>query len=311
MNTLSPAQKLSTRFAGLAIGEQPTLLEGILLAGAKDAPMMREIERVEATGLKSVWINDKLRAPKRAQDSATEYVRDFKPNTENTLAESENVVQIFRDDVSVSKIKSKVSSVGKEREFERQLSKAGIEHLKDIETAFWGTQAPSLASNDSEKNVVGGVWHYIPPAHKVDHGGAELTLNAIFDMQQKVFEMGGDPRKIFMGATLKRKLNNLLEKKRGAFLTTADPHKIDFAISTVMTDLGVTDIILTPYLIGDLAGYVLCGDTSTIEMGVLQDTTIEEQKTNNLADSSTIYSALTFHFRNPYALVGGINFKVS
>lgn len=308
MAILTPSSDLSTIFAGLAIGTEPTILENILLVGAKDTPMLREIKRVPVGNIKSVWLHDTLRTPRGATASAAKYVQDFSADTSNTSVENENVVQIFRDDVSVAKIFQNIASIDKQAEFERQLSKKSIEHLLDIENAFWGTQAPFLSSADDEKNVVGGVWHYAKN-QTTDYAGKELVFDDILDIQQKVYDAGGDPRKIFVGAAMKRKINDIVEKKKITRFLNGDSRKVDFLISTIETDFGATDIVLTRFL-KDMPDRILCCDPESIELGILQDTAVVKPEGNNLADNAIIYSGMTYHFRNTFALSAGVGFKV-
>lgn len=308
MAILTPNSDLSTLFAGLSIGTEPSILENILLVGAKDTPMLREIKRVNVGNVKSVWLHDTLRAPRNANDSAAKYVQDFAPDTQNTSVENENVVQIFRDDVSVAKIFQNVSNIDKQAEFERQLSKRSIEHLLDIENAFWGTQAPFLSSNDTEKNLVGGVWHFAKNQTK-DYGGKALAFDDILDIQQKVYDAGGDPRKIFVGAAMKRKINNIIETKKVSRFVQSDSRKVDFLISTIETDFGATDIVLTRFL-KDMPDRILCCDPESIELGMLQNTKVIKPEGDNLADNAIIYSGMTYHFRNTFALSAGTGFAV-
>jgi|GEM_PF-5459881 len=308
MRILTPSSDLSTLFAGLAIGTEPSILENILLVGAKDTPMLREIKRVPVSNVKSVWLHDTLRAPRKASDSAAMYVQDFDANTSNTSVENENVVQIFRDDVSVAKILQNIASIDKQAEFERQLSKRSIEHLLDIENAFWGDQSPFLSSADTEKNIVGGVWHFAKN-QATDYEGKELIFDDILDIQQKVYDSGGDPRKIFVGAGMKRKINDIVEKKKVTRFLNGDSRKVDFLISTIETDFGATDIVLTRFL-KDMPDRILCCDPESIELGLLQDTTVIKPEGDNLANNAIIYSGMTYHFRNTFALSAGVGFKV-
>ncbi len=308
MAVLTPNSNLSTLFPNLAVGTEPSILENILLVGAKDTPMLREIKRVPVSNVKSVWLHDALRAPRSAAASASKYVQDFAASTSNTSVENENVVQIFRDDVSVAKIFQNISSIDKQAEFERQLSKRSIEHLLDIENSFWGTQAPFLSSNDTDKNVVGGVWHFAAN-QTTNYAGKVLTFDDILDIQQKVYDAGGDPRKIFVGAAMKRKINTIVESKKVSRYVQSDSRKVDFLISTIETDFGATDIVLTRFM-KDMPDRILCCDPESIELGILQDTTISKPESANLADNAIIYSGMTYHFRNTFALSAGVGFAV-
>lgn len=308
MATLTPNSNISTLFPHLSVGTEPSILENILLVGAKDTPILREIKRTPVSNVKSVWLHDALRAPRSASDSASQYVQSFVSSTTNTSVENENVVQIFRDDVSVAKIFQNIATIDKQAEFERQLAKRSIEHLLDIENSFWGTQAPFLSSSDTEKNVVGGVWHFATNQTK-DYAGAALTFDAILDIQQKVYDSGGDPRKIFVGAAMKRKINTIVETKKVSRYLQSDNRKVDFLISTIETDFGATDIVLTRFL-KDMPDRILCCDPESIELGILQDTVIERPDNANLADNAIIYSGMTYHFRNTFALSAGVGFAV-
>ena len=308
MAILTPNSEISSLFPGLSVGTEPSILENILLVGAKDTPMLREIKRTPVGNVKSVWLHDSLRAPREAAESASKYVQDFNADTQNTAVENENVVQVFRDDVAVSKIYQNISTIDKEAEFERQLSKRSIEHLLDIENAFWGNQEPFLSKQDSEKNLVGGVWHFAKNQTK-DYEGKALTFNDILDIQQKVYDAGGDPRKIFVGAAMKRKINTIIETKKVSRYLQGDSRKVDFLINTIETDFGATDIILTRFL-RDKPDRILCCDPESIELGILQDTKVLKPESNNLADNAIIYSAMTFHFRNTLALSAGVGFAV-
>lgn len=307
---VNPFSNISQQFLGLAVGSEPTLLENILLVGAKDTPMLRELTRVPVGNVKSVWLTDAVRKPREAKESAVAYVQDFKETNTDTTTENENVVQMFRDDIAVAEIFKKIKMMG-ETEKERQLAKAGIEHAMDIEMSFWGDQEPYLSKANAEKNMVGGVWHFAKNEvdNRNDTGAATkiLTFDDLLDLQQQVYNNGGDPRKIFVGAALKRRINDLVDSKKSRFVqVNQDPLKAQLLVNSIESDFGLTDIVLCRYV---KEGRILVADPTTMELGVLWDTEVKEQAVANLSDATTIVSAMTFHFRNGYALAAGYGYK--
>ncbi len=313
--TFPPFNKQSFYYAGMPIGVELNVLDKIILVGAKDAPIMRQVRRTPVNSIKSVWVVDQMRAPRSSTDSAKKYVEDVQASGANLKQEVENVVQIFIDEATVPDIMKNVSTIDRQSVLESEMAKKSLEHLSDLEASFWSDSSPILSTADNEANVVGGCWHYVPAAHEFDYRDAgglptrDLTVEDIFELQQAVWDRGGDPTQIFLTAKLKRKVNALIEAKK-LYKVEGDPKKVNMMVSSIETDFGTTEFCLSRHMAAlNMNDRMLCADTEYLEIGMLQDTITEDIETSKTVDAKRIKTHMTFHFKNNYALAAGYGFK--
>lgn len=316
--TITPTQNLSTHQDGIPVGGVLNILDGILLVGAKETPILSAVKRVPTKSIKSVWTIDETRAARKSADSAKRYVEPLYNSATNTPQEVENVVQYFVDDVVMSNVSDAVaihnSGTG---DFDTKKGKIAIEHAKDLEASFWSDASPYLAKTDAEKNIVGGVWHYVPTAHEFDYRDAlgnptkDLTKSDLFDLQEAIWDRGGDPSKIYVSMKLKRKINDLIEnKKLYAVNYSGKPDEIMMKTSVIETDAGRTEIIVSRYL-SELGMHdrMLCADLEYIEAAELIATKYTDLSVTDTAKAGRFETAMTWHLRNAYTLSAGYGFK--
>lgn len=311
-----PFNNQSAYYAGMPVGVELETLDKIILVGAKDLPIMRQIKRVPVGSLKSIWIIDQMRKPRSSTVSAKKYVEDIQPPTPDTKQEIENVVQLFLDEADCPDVLKNVNTIDSSGVLETQTAKRSLEHANDLEASFWSDSAPFLSTQDSEQNVVGGVWYYVPATHEFDYRDGlgnptkDLSVDDIFDLQQAVYDRGGDPTQIFLTSKLKRKVNALIEAKKLYKVDGTDPKKIGLMVSEIETDFGTTSFNICRHMAElGMNDRMLCCDMEYIEAGMLQDTKVEPVTTSATKKINRITTHMTFHFRNQYALSSGYGFK--
>lgn len=314
--TFPPFNNQSAYYAGMPVGVELETLDKIILVGAKDLPIMRQIKRVPVGSLKSIWLIDEMRKPRSSSASAKKYVEDIQTPVPDTKQEIENVVQLFLDEADCPNVLENVKTIDSTNVLESATAKRSLEHANDLEAAFWSDSAPFLSTQDSDKNVVGGVWYFVPTANELDYRDGfgnptkDLTADDIFDLQQSIWERGGDPTQIFLTAKLKRKVNALIEAKKLYKVDGTDPKKVNLMVSEIETDFGTTSFNLSRHM-ADLGmnDRMLCCDLEYVEAGMLKNTTVEPVATSSTKKINRITTDMTFHFRNAFALSAGYGFK--
>lgn len=314
---ITPTQNLSANQTGIPVGGVLNILDGILLVGAKDTPILSSVKRVPTDSIKSVWEIDEIRKARKSGDSAKKYVESLNNSASSTEQEIENVVQYFVDDIVVSNVSNALATNNNgHKTFDSKKGKTAIEHAKDLEASFWSDASPYLSKNDTEKNIVGGVWHYIPSTHEFDYRDGlgkptkDLDADDLFDIQEAIWDRGGDPGKLYVSMKLKKKINKLIEAKKLYAVGGGSDDKIVLKTSVVETDAGRTEIIVSRYL-SELGMHdrILCADLDFVEAGELIPTKYSPLSTTDTATAGRLETAMTWHFRNAYALSAGYGFK--
>lgn len=313
--TFPPFNKNSSYLAGIPMGVELDFLDKIILVGAKDFPVFRTLARTPVNSIKAVWLTDQMRKPRDATASAKKYVEDIQAPEPNLKQENENVVQVFLDEASVPNITKSLSTIDNQQIIESEIAKKAIEHVADMEAAFFSDTIPFLSANDTDSNVLGGVWNFVPAANEFDHRGAlgvptkTLDVDDIFDMQQAVWEKGGDPTNIYLTAKLKRQVNKLIEAKKLYKVNGTDEKKINLMIDSIETDFGTTNFNISRSM-SELGQYdrMLCMDEEYVRIGMLDDTHTEDVITSKTAVIKRITTHLTYLYTNGSALSASYGF---
>ncbi len=205
------------------------------------------------------------------------------------------------------------------KELEHETTKKAKEHKQDMEFALLGLdrdsdvkksvfKAPVERVGDSVASEMGGVFHLLAKG-KVNFSGGyrgnvrafdtngdwsgEASLlddKALNEFLQDIWDRGGNPKDVFIGATLKRAINKMFERQ-----LNAGGKKASTFITAVETDFGIVNFRLHRMLSANygLGDVMLCGDFSYMKHGLFIPTRLENITTDRTSKSKRYFTEST------------------
>ena len=314
---------------GANVGIKESIYEQIKLIGADETPLMSMIGTSPVSNIKHAWLIDSLATPSRTPQLE---ISDFVGNGAITKQKQENAVEIFTGDILVSKTMQKVQTYGG-KELEYQTKKKLIEHKLSLEMSILGLgldanaktsifTAPTVRT-DAVAGKSAGLFYYLAKGDSTFASGSRgnimafdstkdwsgttttLTWDIFNEILQRAYDAGETPKDVFVGAGLKKAINNFVSRQLG------NEKMYNGRVVTLETDFGTVNIRLhrmlsDAYGLGDT---LLAGDFSYVKMGLLESTTIEDVPTSKTAKAKRIYTEGCLEVRNADALVAGVGLK--
>jgi len=164
------------------------------------------------------------------------------------LSSTSNYTQIFHEEISVSGTSESVEKFGITDEFDREFAKKFQEMLIRLEkAAIYGTKNSLPANNATLADVrrMGGLAEFIrynSSAVRYDAAGANLTEAMLVDRLESIWELGGKPNMIMVGARQQRRISSWAAPY---VRTTRDENSVGVIVNQYESDFGAIDIVLS------------------------------------------------------------------
>lgn len=318
-----------TTGANVAVIE--SIYDKIQLIGADETPLMSLIGTSTVSNIKHAWLIDTLTNPSRNPKLE---ISDFVGGGESTKQKKENAVEIFTDDIMVSKTMEKVAMHGG-KELPYQTAKKIKEHKLGIEMALLGLgrdanvktsifKAP-VVRDTATAGEMAGIFYYLAKGatsftngkkgnvltfdSNNDWSGTDtaLTWDKFNEILQQAYNAGETPKDVFVGAKLKGAINGFVSRLLG------NENKYNGAVKSIETDFGTVNIRLHRMLSDayGLGGVMLAGNFDYVKNGLLYSTEIEDVTTSKTATAKRIYTECTLEVRNADAIVAGVGLKAA
>ena len=315
-------------------GLKPSVLDQVIQIGAYDTPILSKAGRSSVTSLTHSWITDHIGSP--AKNAKLE-ISDFVGDQKSTKQKTTNAVQIFTEDVMVSKSMQKMATYGG-NELAYEVAKKAKKHALDLEYSFWGLgrdaslytsvfKAPTTRT-DSVAGEAAGIFHYLAKgattftngkrgnefafdadgdwgASDTDDTKTTLTETQLNQLLQNIWDSGETPTDVFVGASLKKAINAMVTRQLG------NEAKSNRRVTSLETDFGTINIHLhrflsTAYGLDDV---LLAGNFEYLKFGTLYDTVLEDVNTSKTAAAKRYYTEGTWEVRNADAFAIGVGLK--
>lgn len=325
--TTTGGNKNVTTGANVAIIE--SIYDKIQLIGADETPLMSLIGTSNVSNIKHSWLIDSLANPTRSPKLE---ISDFVGGGDSTKQKKENAVEIFTDDIMVSKTMEKVAMHGG-KELPYQTAKKIKEHKLGIEMALLGLGRDASAKvsvfkapvvrDTATAGEMAGIFYYLAKganaftskkrgnvlafddASNWTGATTQLTWDKFNEILQQAYNSGETPKDVFIGAALKGAINNFVTRQLG------NENKYNGTVKSLETDFGTINIRLhrmlsASYGLGDV---MLAGNFEYMKNGLLYSTEIEDVTTSKTATAKRIYTECTLEVRNADAFVAGVGLK--
>lgn len=314
---------------GANVGIKESIYEQIKLIGAEETPLMSMIGTSPVSNIKHAWLIDSLATPTRTPQLE---ISDFTGAGAITKQKQENAVEIFTNDILVSKTMQKVQTYGG-KELEYQTMKKLKEHKLGLEMSILGLgldanaktsifTAPTVRT-DAVAGKSAGLFYFLAKGASAFSAGKRgnilafdstgdwegtntvLTWDIFNTILQNAYDKGETPKDVYVGAGLKKAINNFVSRQLGNEKT------YNGRVVTMETDFGTLNIrmhrmLSDAYGLGDT---ILAGDFSYMKMGLLEPTNIEDVPTSKTAKAKRIYTEGCLEVRNADAFVAGVGLK--
>lgn len=302
------------------VGFKPSVYDKIIMIGAYETPIMSLIGTSSVKNIEHSWIIDTLAEPKK---NAQLEISGFENASKSTKQKRSNAVQIFSTSIMISNTMKVVATYGG-NELSHETTKKTKEHKQDMEFALLGLgrdsdvkksvfKAPVERVGDSVASEMGGVFHLLAKGKANFSGGyrgnvrafdtngdwsGEASLlddKALNEFLQDIWDRGGNPKDVFIGATLKRAINKMFERQ-----LNAGDKKASTFITAVETDFGIVNFRLHRMLSANygLGDVMLCGDFSYMKHGLFIPTRLENITTDRTSKSKRYFTESTLEIRN-------------
>ncbi len=167
------------------------------------------------------------------------------------LSTTANFTQIFNEVVSVSGTSESIEKYGISGEFDREFAKKFEEMVIRLEqAAHYGLANSNPTVNTDRTNVrrMGGLYSFIRQgsgANVTDASSALLDEKTLVDLLQDIWDDGGKPDTILVGATQKRVLNSFATPY---VRTDRAEDTLGIIVAKYESDFGDLDIVLDRYV---------------------------------------------------------------
>lgn len=236
----------TTRFSSPATsreGLKPSVYDKVIMIGAYETPILPLIGTSSVKNIKHSWITDQLVQSKK---NAEVEISSFLSPAANTKQITSNLTQIFTSNIEVSYSAQQAQAYGG-KELEHETTKKAKEHKQDIEFALLGLGRDNDAKKsvfkpatervgDSVASEMAGIFHLLAKDKSTFSDGKKgkcsafdssgdwsgdatlLTYNILNEFLQDIWDRDGNPKDVFIGATLKRAINKMFERQLSLIL---------------------------------------------------------------------------------------------
>lgn len=294
------------------VSQKPSIVDAIIKQGVATAPLLAMMGTGSISAPKHSWLNDRYRD---GGDNANLELSDLVENVTPTKTKTDNVAQIIKNEVGVSRRQMDMSQYG-EKEWSYQVAKVGKEHLKDIEYAFLGLghggangvfTAP-VTGTASVAPRMGGLFYYVPNEQRyvsdgVDVADAQTFVDFTMDELHAFLEplwlrgaMEDDTFTVMLGSQLKNKVNNFA---KDYIIKQNKDHVFDPTTTEIVTDFGNVKFQLHRLFAGDaLKDKLLAGKFSEAKAMYVSRTEFMDVPTSKTAKFGRYYTDVTLEVKN-------------
>lgn len=324
-----------TQNAGVSVGNKPSVLDLVRLQGAWDNPLLAMFGGGSVTATKHEWITDTIRAEKDNAQVEISNTADYSSGSKVRLS---NEAQILTTDVKISKSQQAVSTYG-QKALAHELSKGSKEHGRDIEYALLGLGNQTVTATNAglfkgatarvantTAGKMGGIFGFIPASNRLnvvagadlalgtadDVAGADksLTYDEFCSIPQPIWEQGGDPNTVFVGATLKKVINTFAMGNNDRLVRNSGNNSYDPRITEIYTDFGTVKVQLHRLMNSThgLQKTLLAGDFSMTKFKTLISTKLEDVSSSDTATVKRYYTEGTLEVLDPNLIACGLGY---
>lgn len=317
------------------VGLVPSVHDSVILVGATDTPILSLIGTSKVEGITHSWIIDKMPTPNNAPQLE---ISSFTGATKATKQKNTNAVQITTTEIMVSETMLHAKTYGG-NELAWEVQKQAKAHAQKLEyqTLGLGLDANAKVSvfvapttrTDSVAGTSAGLFYFAAKGASSFTSGArgnvfafdangdwsgaatDLTYDKLNQVLQKIWDAGETPKDIFVGATLKAKIN-AMSNTYGGFRTIGNGDDAYAPIiNKIETDFGTVNVRLHRYLSSayGLGDVVIAGNFDYVKHGLLVPTMLKDVSTDKTAIAKRYYTESTLEVRNADAIAIGVGLK--
>ena len=248
---------MPTFTAHTAIGQREDLTDIIYDISPTETPFMSSIGKTKATAVYHEWQTDSLAAATTANAAV-----EGADATSATLAPTVrlgNYTQIIQKTVQVSGTLDVVNKAGRKSEKAYQLAKASAELKRDLETILLANQGRSAGTSTIARKL-GSLLSWIKTNSSVGSGGSDpatigvstrtdgtqrtFTEALLKTVVAEVFESGGSPKILMVGASGKQKVSSFAGIAAQRYMAPSNtPTTIIGAADVYMSDFGTMSVV--------------------------------------------------------------------
>jgi hypothetical protein len=248
---------MPTFTAHTAIGQREDLTDIIYDISPTETPFMSSIGKTKATAVYHEWQTDSLAAATTANAAV-----EGADATSATLAPTVrlgNYTQIIQKTVQVSGTLDVVNKAGRKSEKAYQLAKASAELKRDLETILLANQGRSAGTSTIARKL-GSLLSWIKTNSSVGSGGSDpatigvstrtdgtqrtFTEALLKTVVAEVFESGGSPKILMVGASGKQKVSSFAGIAAQRYMAPSNtPTTIIGAADVYMSDFGMMSVV--------------------------------------------------------------------
>lgn len=311
------------------VSMKSSVYDRLLLVGADETPLMTLIGSSSISAPTHSWITDAIAAPKH---NAQLEISDYGDAAVGTKQKTSNHAQIFTSKIEVSRSMQKARHYGG-NEVAHQMGKIAKEHKNDIEFALLGLgrdadnkvsvfKAPTIR-DAATPGEMAGIFHYVSKAaadfvdgrrgnvfafdaSKNWKGAASaFTIDKLHQVLQSIWEKGGTPRDVLIGAELKKAINAFATRQFG------NEKAVNNKVVSLETDFGTVNFRLHRYLSAayGLGDCFIAGDFSYAKNGLYIPTEVKELPATKTAIVKAYYTECALEVRNADAFAIGVGLK--
>jgi hypothetical protein len=315
------------------VGLVKDIYDKITQYGWDETPILNKIGRQNVTGIDHSWIIDPLITPTRSPKLE---ISDFTGADKSTKQLRSNSVEIFIDEVMVSRTMQAVKTYGG-KELEYELSKRVKSHKKRLEQMILGIGRNASAKvsvflapitrTDTVAGEAAGLFYFLAKGATAFTTGTtegrrgniiafdedmdwtgdnqELTWERFNQILQNVYDGGATPKDIYVGSNLKARINDFVTRQ------LTNEKKTVQTITSIETDFGTVNILMSRFLADQfgLGDVLIAGDFEYVKDGLLIPTELNDVPTSKTAKQKRIYTEATLVVRNADALAIGVGLK--
>lgn len=307
-------------------GLVPSVYDKVIQIGWADTPILQKIETSTVTNISHSWIIDPIANPERKPQLE---ISDFQGLATSTKQKRTNSVEIFTDDVMVSRDMLKIKAYGgKEEAYE--VAKKAKEHSKRFEQMILGIGRnidpkvsvfmADVLRTDATAGQAAGMFYFLAKGETSFASGKRgnvlafdsdgdwtgdnvpMTWEYFNQILQQIYDGGATPKDVYVGANLKARINGFVQRQLTNEVKSAQ------TIKSIETDFGTVNIYLSRWLnttfgLGDV---LIAGDFDYMKHGLLTSTFLEDVPTSKTAKARRYYTSSTLEVRNADAFAIGV-----
>ena len=303
---------MATFSAHAAVGQREDLTDVIYDISPTDTPLLNTLARTKATAVFHEWQTDTLAAATTA-NAAVEGA-DATSATLSPTTRLGNYTQIVQKTIQVSNTLEAVNKAGRKSEKAYQLARASSELKRDIETILTSNQARA-AGNSSTARKMASVLSWLKTNTSFGTSGADpvtigestrsdgdvrtFTETLLKDVIKEVYESGGSPKVLLVGAAGKQKVSTFAGIAAQRYMAPADaPTTIIGAADVYLSDFGSVSVVPDRFMRSRDA---LILDPEYAAVAYLRPFATNELAKTGDSEKTQIIAELTLEMRNEAA----------